>query len=30
MNETFVDGAIGSMEGVFQTGAARDITETVG
>jgi hypothetical protein len=27
---TFVDGAVGSMEGVFQTSAAKDITERVG
>jgi hypothetical protein len=27
---TLIDGAIGSMEGAFQTSAAKDITETVG
>ncbi len=27
---TFIDGAIGSMEGTFQTSAAKDFTETVG
>ncbi len=27
---TFIDGAIGSMEGSFQTSAAKDLTETVG
>lgn len=27
---TFLDGAAGSMEGSFQTSAARDLTETVG
>lgn len=27
---TFIDGAAGSMEGSFQTSAAKDLTETVG
>lgn len=27
---TFIDGAAGSMEGTFQSSAARDLTETVG
>ncbi len=27
---TFVDGAVGGMEGTFQTSAAKDLTETVG
>ncbi len=27
---TFVDGAIGAMEGTFQNSANKDITETVG
>lgn len=27
---TFIDGAVGGMEGTFQTSAAKDITETVG
>lgn len=27
---TFIDGAVGSMEGSFQTSAAKDVTETVG
>lgn len=27
---TFVDGSVGSMEGAFQTSAAKDITERVG
>lgn len=27
---TFLDGAVGGMEGIFQTSAAKDITETVG
>ncbi len=27
---TFMDGAVGGMEGNFQTSAAKDVTETVG
>lgn len=27
---TFINGAIGAMEGAFQTPAAKDLTETVG
>ncbi len=27
---TFLDGTVGSMEGNFQTSAAKDVTETVG
>jgi hypothetical protein len=27
---TFIDGAIGSMEGTFQVSAAKDLTESVG
>lgn len=27
---TFLDGAVGAMEGNFQTSAAKDVTETVG
>lgn len=27
---TFLDGTVGSMEGTFQTSAARDVTERVG